>query len=230
MQTTAAAASILAMRVSSTKHPQRRVASTSIGRVSLSTIFVILLSLNFIIFVVNVWVFLPTPVDNSFSVPTRRTKPHRPDPAAEVLRQALHNSSRKEIPYDIVPKILHQSDSFHGVVHQLPSIPVRRRMIPNTAPQNGEPYVPLDAVNDLEYFLKSRESEIEEHQPLYLYNPMLVPLDDEVLDSTILDDLSVGQNNAAYIGVYRVSNFGRLPVALCIWLILYAQILTNSFF
>lgn len=82
-------------------------------------------------------------------------------------------------------------------------------MIPNTTPQNGEPYVPLDAVNDLEYFLNSRESEIEEHQPLYLYNPMLVPLDDEVLDSTILDDLSVGQNHAAYIGVYRVSNFAN---------------------
>ncbi len=207
------------MRVSSTKHPQRRVASTSIGGVSLSIIFVILLALNFIVSVVNVWVFLPTPEDNSFSAPTRRTTPRRSDPAAEALRQALYNTSRKEIPYDIVPKILHQSASFHGVVHQLPSIPDRRRMIPNTAPQNGEPYVPLNAVNDLEYFLKSRESEVEEHQPLYLYNPMLVPLDDGVLDSTILDDLSVDQNHAAYIGVYRVSNFGRLHAALCILLI-----------
>ena len=88
-------------------------------------------------------------------------------------------------------------------------------MIPNTTPQNGDPYVPLDAVNNLTYFLQSRESEIEEHQPLYLYNPMLVPLDDEVLDSAILDDLSIDQNHAAYIGVYRVSNFGR-SLIVCI--------------
>eukprot|EP00986_Skeletonema_menzelii_P007658 scaffold3016_cov146-Skeletonema_menzelii.AAC.14 len=139
----------------------------------------------------------------------RQKKRHRADPSAEALRQALYNTSDKVIPYDVVPKLLHQSNTFYGVVHQLPSIPARRRMIPNITPQNGEPYVPLDAVNNLTYFLQSRESEIEEHQPLYLYNPMLVPLDDEDLDRTILDDLLIDQNHAAYIGVYRVSNFAN---------------------
>ncbi|KAK1748452.1 hypothetical protein QTG54_000391 [Skeletonema marinoi] len=166
------------MRVSSSKRPQRRAAS------ALPIIFVTLLALNFVIFVVNVWVFLPKPADKSISVPIRQKKPHqpdpsaqkkphRPDPSAEALREAIYNSRDKVIPYDAVPKILHQSDSFYGVVPHLPSIPARRRMIPNTTPQNGDPYVPLDAVNNLDYFLGSREKEIEEHQPLYLYNPML---------------------------------------------------------
>lgn len=82
-------------------------------------------------------------------------------------------------------------------------------MIPNTTPKNGEAYVPLNAAKNKEYFLESRESAIAEDQPLYLYNPMLVPLDDKIIDSTILDDLSIGQNHAAYIGVYRVSNFAN---------------------
>ena len=82
-------------------------------------------------------------------------------------------------------------------------------MVPNTSPQDGDPFVPQDAVDNLNYFLESRVNEIEEHQPLFLYNPMLLPLDDEILDSIILDDLSVDQNRAAYLSVYRVSNFGK---------------------
>lgn len=201
------------MRVSSSKRPQRAGSALPI-------IFVTLLALNFFIFVVNVWVFLPKPADKSISVPIRQKKPHqpdpsaqkkphRPDPSAAALREAIYNTRDKVIPYDAVPKILHQSDYFHGVVPHLPSIPARRRMIPNTTPQNGDPYVPLDAVNNLDYFLGSREKETEEHQPLYLYNPMLLPLDDQVLSSTILDGLSIDQNHAAYIGVYRVSNFAN---------------------
>ena len=231
------------MRVSSSKRPQRRAAS------ALPIIFVTLLALNFVIFVVNVWVFLPKPADKSISVPIRQKKPHqpypsaqkkphqpdpsaqkklhRPDPSAAALREAIYNTRDKVIPYDVVPKILHQSDSFHGVVPHLPSIPARRRMIPNTTPQNGDPYVPLDAVNNLDYFLGSREKEIEEHQPLYLYNPMLVPLDDQVLSSTILDGLSIDQNLADYIGVYRVSNFGR---SLSVWLVLSFISNTHSLF
>jgi hypothetical protein len=207
------------MRVSSTKRPQRRAAaaSNSISQAAFP-IFVTLVVLNITVFVV-LCVFLPTQKhdDRFFSVPrSQKKKHHRPDPSAEALRQALYNTTDKVIPYDTVPKILHQSDSFHGVVHQLPSIPDRRRMIPNTSPKNGEPYVPSDAVKNLEYFLDSRERENEEDQPLYLYNPMLLPLDDKVIDSTILDDLSIDQNHAAYVGVYRVSNFGKSLIVLLV--------------
>ena len=120
---------------------------------------------------------------------------------SEVLMHAAL-SKGPTIPYDIVPAILDQNQSSYGIVHALPSIPDRRRMIPAFAPSN--------AVHNLTYFLESRNREDEQDRPLFTYNPMLLPLDDSVIDSTIIYDLLLSESDdVCYVGVYRVSNFGN---------------------
>merc|ERR1712194_905446 len=81
--------------------------------------------------------------------------------------------------------------------------PDKRRMIPAVAPSN--------AVHNLTYFLESRSREDEQDRPLFTYNPMVLPLDFSVIDSTIISDLSLPESDdvPAYVGVYRVSNFGN---------------------
>ncbi|KAL3826907.1 hypothetical protein ACHAXA_005987 [Cyclostephanos tholiformis] len=111
----------------------------------------------------------------------------------------------------------------YGVSHMLPSIPIRRRMIPeNDRVVDGRVIprqryvVPSDAAWNLTYFLESRVRPDEEDRPLYLYNPMLLPLDPRHVGDTILDDL-LGKDDdddedlspPAYVAVYRVSNFGN---------------------
>ena len=149
------------------------------------------------------------------------------DPA-QALKQALSNNGGGDefVRYDIVPTILDQTRGYYGVVHQLPSIPDRRRMIPNNSnnanQHNIQWYnnsahrytVPTNAVHNLTYFLESRERPDEEDRPLYIYNPMLLPLDSKRMDSSILSNLRLWNDNgknydAAYIAVYRVSNFGN---------------------
>jgi hypothetical protein len=178
------------------------VASNNSLNRSAVPIFITLVALNFAIFVVNVLFFLPDHQKSDFVVETRMII-HEQVSAAEALRQALYKTNDEVISYDVVPKIL-QNSSAYGVVHHLPSIPAHRRMI-----SDGN-YASPTPVNKLAYFLESREEFPEEDRPLYLYNPMLLPLDDQVIDSELINELSSGmQNNVAYIGVFRVSNFAN---------------------
>lgn len=127
---------------------------------------------------------------------------------ATLLRRAVHESKSDYIRYDAIPNVLENTQSIYGVVHQLPSIPNRRRMMQSS----GNNFtVPLNAVHNLTYFLESRERKDEEDRPLYIYNPMLLPLDNNLIDNTIINDLTFGtrQHDAAYVGVFRVSNFGN---------------------
>lgn len=117
-------------------------------------------------------------------------------------------SKSSYVRYDLIPTIL-EHDNVRSVAHQLPSIPRQRRMIAGT---DG---MPANAVRNLTYFLESRLRPNEEDRPLYVYNPMLVPLNQKYIDDTILDDLGLlfdykeYERPPAYIAVYRVSNFGN---------------------
>ena len=107
------------------------------------------------------------------------------------------------IRYDKISSLLVSS---FGAVHQLPSIPEKRRMRPGVY---GNYTIPKDAVTNLTYFLQSRLRDDEEERPLYLYNPSLSPL---ALDNgSFVDNLIDGhlQSEAMYIATYRVSNFGN---------------------
>lgn len=132
---------------------------------------------------------------------------------AEAMLQSKSSAtgSASVVRYDIVPKML-ELDNVHSVVHQLPSIPDRRRMV------IGVDGVPADAVHNLTYFLESRLRPHEEDRPLYVYNPMLLPLNIKYLDDVILDDLYILMEETiddeyemppAYVAAYRVSNFGN---------------------
>jgi len=130
---------------------------------------------------------------------------------ADALLLPSNSSSTSKssyVRYDLLTTIL-ERDNVRSVAHQLPSIPHRRRMIAGT---DG---VPADAVRNLTYFLESRLRPDEEDRPLYVYNPMLVPLNRKYIDDTILDDLGLlfdyeeYKRPPAYIAVYRVSNFGN---------------------
>ena len=130
---------------------------------------------------------------------------------ADALLLPSNSSSTSKssyVRYDLLTTIL-ERDNVRSVAHQLPSIPHRRRMIAGT---DG---VPVDAVRNLTYFLESRLRPDEEDRPLYVYNPMLVPLNRKYIDDTILDDLGLlfdyeeYKRPPAYIAVYRVSNFGN---------------------
>jgi len=160
-------------------------------------------------------------------------------PASQAIHHALYSSSSSSslslekneiVRYDIVPTILDQTRDYYGIVHQLPSIPNRRRMIPSTlttSDTNKESninehlqqqyFVPTNAIHNLTYFLEARIRPNEEDRPLYIYNPMVLPLNNKVLNYNILSDLSLGfgeeedtsVNRAAYIAVFRISNFGN---------------------
>jgi hypothetical protein len=103
----------------------------------------------------------------------------------------------------------------YGVSHMLPSIPMKRRMIyDERVVVDGRRYaVPPDAIRNLTYFLESRIRPDEEDRPLYVYNPMLLPLDPRYVDSSVLNDVLAGgyddETYPAYVAVYRVSNFAN---------------------
>ncbi len=118
--------------------------------------------------------------------------------AAEVLRKELDDPKNKVFPYDIVPRILEETGEYYGVVHQLPSVPKRRRMT-------------LDQVHNMTYFLEVRELPNVDEQPLYVYNPMLLPLNRDFLDEAIINDLTLGEQDSpvAYVAAFRLSNFAN---------------------
>jgi hypothetical protein len=153
------------------------------------------------------------------------------DPSVEALQKLiLHekrvsnssgNTTKVLLPYDIVTHALQEApSSYSSIVHQLPSIPKRRRMIPLSSPTSSsatqqEYYLvpPPDAVHNLTYFLESRCRPDEEDRPLYVYNPMVLPLDPRYIDDLILNRLTVApaeeKTSASYVGVFRVSNFAN---------------------
>ncbi|KAL7541302.1 hypothetical protein ACHAXR_010795 [Thalassiosira sp. AJA248-18] len=199
-------------------------------------ILLTLIAANFVALLIHVWYFLPDhsgsevastnaqlldSINNDkgaryFKKRVRRTShAHDVDPS-NALKQALSKKDDEIVRYDIVPTVLDQTQGYYGVVHQLPSIPDRRRMIPtatSTGSTNNNQYiVPSNAVHNLTYFLESRIRPDEEDRPLFLYNPMILPLDDRLIDGSILSDLSLSEdtnNDVAYVAVYRASNFGN---------------------
>ena len=151
-------------------------------------------------------------------------------------RSSSSSSSFSFVRYDVVTDVLdrqRRGRGAYGAVHQLPSIPDGRRMVVagggrgGAPPPTGRRYydVPPDAVRNLTYFLESRMRPDEEDRPLYVYNPMLLPLDPKILDVSILKDLCIidttttttnneyiydeYETTPAYVAVYRVSNFGN---------------------
>jgi len=118
--------------------------------------------------------------------------------SAMALKNELDDPKNKVFPYDIVPRLLEQTDEYYGVVHQLPSVPKRRRMT-------------LDQVHNMTYFLEVRELPNVDDQPLYVYNPMLLPLNKNFLDEAIINDLTLGEQDSpiAYVAAFRLSNFAN---------------------
>lgn len=157
---------------------------------------------------------LPGPNDLSSvekALDNRAGSPNNKSIAAGVyfkkrIRQQSSSAAAATIPknpirYDKISSLMKSS---YGIVHQLPSIPPKRRMVPGTY---GSYTIPQDALTNLTYFLESRVREDEEERPLYLYNPSLLPLNQDKIQSKIVDNL--GTVEAAYIATYRVSNFGN---------------------
>jgi hypothetical protein len=175
-------------------------------------ILLLLIAANFVAFVVNVWYLLPTPNDVSAVNNVRLRPPISKAVGSSTrafkkrIRQAAppDKTIRKEpIRYDKISSILQSS---YGIVHQLPSIPPQRRMIPGTY---GEYIIPPDATTNLTYFLQSRIRNDEEERPLYLYNPSLLPLNGERIDESIIKSVNDGVEELSYIATFRVSNFGN---------------------
>ncbi len=130
-------------------------------------------------------------------------------------QQHKHNRHREQqqqqhvqqvIRYDAVAEALQEGS--YGVVHQMPCIPDNRRMI-----IVGDHDDHKNKIHNLTYFLEARVRPHEEDRPLYIYNPMILPLNDSILEyDSILKDLGFDEiegGNASYIAVYRVSNFGN---------------------
>lgn len=176
-------------------------------------VLLLLIAANFTAFVVNVWYMLPNPndvnaVSKALDLSAKETGEKKTFKAR--IRQNLDDNNNKSsaakirkgpIRYDKVSSLLKTA---YGVVHQLPSIPPKRRMISGTY----EGYtIPSDAVTNLTYFLESRVREDEDERPLYLYNPSVLPLYKGNIAGAIIDNLNV--KGAAYIATYRVSNFGN---------------------
>ena len=87
------------------------------------------------------------------------------------------------IRYDAVADAF--NEGAYGVVHQLPCIPDRRRMI-----IIGDHSDHKNKIHNLTYFLEARLSPHEQDRPLYIYNPMILPLNADNLDcDSILKDL-----------------------------------------
>eukprot|EP00956_Cyclotella_meneghiniana_P034144 scaffold101887_cov62-Cyclotella_meneghiniana.AAC.1 len=172
----------------------------------------LLIAANFAAFTLHVWYLLPDANGATVNVGTIDQKnSHLRDDTTKgkseaapqrrtVKKQQTASRSNKEknepIRYDVVASLLQNS---YGRVHQLLSIPAKRRMVAGT--YNNSYTIPSDAVSNLTYFLESRLRENEEERPLYLYNPSLLPL-----TSNMHMDVDVG---VSYIATYRVSNFGN---------------------
>jgi hypothetical protein len=167
----------------------------------------------------NVHVRVIEPLPSSSMVISTRMQNQISSSTNEAEADAFHHPSNSSstkattkstyVRYDLLTTMLERDNNVRSVAHQLPSIPSRRRMIAGT---DG---VPADAVWNLTYFLESRLRPNEEDRPLYVYNPMLVPLNRKYIDDTIIDDLGLlfdyeeYERPPAYIAVYRVSNFGN---------------------
>ena len=82
---------------------------------------------------------------------------------------------------------------------------------------HGDHDDPNNNIHNLTYFLEARIRPHEQDRPLYIYNPMLLPLNVDTLDcDSILQDLGMdnktkvgGVGVASYIALYRVSNLGN---------------------
>ena len=187
-------------------------------------ILVTLLAANFVALMLHAAFFLPLDIengedslrafisgrvqhlngrDNGDNQETRKRKSVSSPSHAELLH-SFDERNHQYIRYDAIPSQLRRS---FGVVHQLPSIPERRLSRPSY-----QFNIPPNAVHNLTYFLEARVRDDVEDRPLYLYNPMLLPLDERFLDSSIVKDLSIVRDGAqivSYIAVFRVSNFGN---------------------
>ncbi|KAL7540121.1 hypothetical protein ACHAWF_011313 [Thalassiosira exigua] len=166
-----------------------------------------LLAANSMALLVHAYYFLP---DLDGRPPRARRPVAPPKEDVKAFRRTL--STQLIVRYDAVPPFLERAPGFRHVVHMLPSIPDRRRMLP------WVPGVPGDAVRNRTYFLEARERPDEEDRPLYIYNPALLPLDNSRLGDIILSDLGLdslhgsrggGEVEPAYVATYRVSNFGN---------------------
>ena len=119
-----------------------------------------------------------------------------------MIRSRVEVHAAESIRYDTISSLLVSSP---GVVHQLPSIPEKRRMRPKVY---GNYSIPADAVTNLTYFLQSRLRDDEEERPLYLYNPSLLPVTLET--NSLVNWMGAhAESKAMYIATYRVSNFGN---------------------
>jgi hypothetical protein len=190
---------------SSTASPQR--SARSIPRAIFPLTLTLLLS-QLIFWGAHVWHALPLPSNDlrlsQFVTHTADGYGLSNKRSGSSFRQREQAPSNKtHIRYDDIADILSRS---YGIVHQLPSIPLKRRMIPGTY---GDLEVPPDAVHNLTFFLESRERKDEEDRPLYIYNPSLLALTEQI-DTSIIEDVSYGiLGKVAYIATYRVSNFGN---------------------
>jgi len=204
-----------------------------------------LLAANLLVLGVQVWRFLPPPSDDAVRGGGHKRRVRREEGEGEgegegdarrrPRSSSSSSSSSSFVRYDVVADFLdrqRRGRGAYGAVHQLPSIPGGRRMVVaggggggQAPPPTGRYYdVPPDAVRNLTYFLESRMRPDEEDRPLYVYNPMLLPLDPRILDVSILKDLRIDttttttnneyeydeyETTPAYVAVYRVSNFGN---------------------
>ena len=143
----------------------------------------------------NVHVRVIEPLPSSSMVISTRMQNQISSSTNEAEADAFHHPSNSSstkattkstyVRYDLLTTMLERDNNVRSVAHQLPSIPSRRRMIAGT---DG---VPADAVRNLTYFLELRLRPNEEDRLLYVYNPMLVPLNRKYIDDTIIDDLGL---------------------------------------
>lgn len=170
-------------------------------------ILLLLIAANFAAFTLHIWYLLPSPNDTTVNVGSidkknghlrdtstsskKEAALQRRDVKKQQIASRSNNKNDEPIRYDVVSSLLQSS---YGRVHQLLSIPPKRRMVAGTY---NDYTIPPDAVSNLTYFLESRLRDDEEERPLYLYNPALLPL---------TSNMDVG---ASYIATYRVSNLGN---------------------
>ncbi len=131
-------------------------------------------------------------------------QPFRLLPRHQLPQPQQQQHLQQVIRYDAVAEAF--EEGAYGVVHQMPCIPDHRRMI-----IMGDHDDHKNKIHNLTYFLEARVHPNEEDRPLYIYNPMILPLNDTILEyDTILKDLGFDEGvKASYIAVYRVSNFGN---------------------
>lgn len=196
-------------------NPRQRQGSH--GRLAVP-ILVTLLVANFFALMLHAAFFLPLEIENGedtlrafirgreqhLNGGGNRNRKNESSPSHAELLYSFDERNHEYIRYDAIPSQLRRS---FGVVHSLPSIPERRLSRPSY-----QFNIPHNAVHNLTYFLEARARDDVEDRPLYLYNPMLLPLDERFLDSSIVEDLSIfrdGTQIVSYVAVFRVSNFGN---------------------